>query len=58
MILINEKTGHCELKGTGIDLLSDLSVIVHILVTDTGFTEPDIMRAVVIGLENIEEEED
>ena len=57
MILINEKTEHYELKGTGIDLLSDLSIIVHTLVTDIGFTELDIMGAVIIGLEKKETKE-
>lgn len=56
MISINEKTGLCKFEGTRIDLLSDLSIIAHILVNDTDLTPTDILRAVVIGLEKKEEE--
>lgn len=57
MILINEKTGHCELEGTDIDLLGNLILAAHMLVTDTDLTASDIMVAVVTGLEFKEEEE-
>ena len=57
MISINEKTGICKFEGTGIDLLGNLGVAVHMLVTDTDLTPADIIRAVVVGLEEIKEEE-
>lgn len=56
MISINEETGLCEFAGIGVDLLSDLSIIAHILVNDTDLTPTDILGAVVIGLEKKEEE--
>lgn len=57
MISINEETGLCKFEGTGINLLANLSVAVHTLVTDTDLTPADILGAVVIGLEFKEEEE-
>lgn len=57
MISINEETGLCKFEGTGIDLLSDLSIIVRILVEDTDLTPADIMGAVIIGLEKKETKE-
>lgn len=57
MISINEETGLCKFEGKGIDLLSDLSIIAHILVNDTDLTPTDILGAVVIGLEKKEEED-
>lgn len=56
MISINEETGLCEFAGTGVDLLSDLSIIAHILVNNADLTPTDILGAVVIGLEKKEEE--
>lgn len=55
MISINEETGLCKFEGTGIDLLSDLSIIARILVNDTDLTPTDILGAIVIGLEKKEE---
>lgn len=56
MISINKETGLCKFEGTGIDLLSDLGIIVRLLVEDTDLTPADIMGAVIIGLEKKEKE--
>lgn len=56
MISVNEKTGICEIEGRGIDLICDLSIITHMLITETDLTPADIIGAVVVGLESKEEE--
>lgn len=57
MISINEETGICEFAGTGITLLGNIGVAVHMLVADTDLTPADIIGAVIAGLEVKEEEE-